>query len=102
MTKFTDKPIALVIGNETDGVSGELLENADKIIQIPMQSHVESLNVGVAAGISIYELKLKQVIGMIENKIRATLGREINVTSMFIQQVLDKKLKKFRNCPVLN
>jgi TrmH family RNA methyltransferase len=50
--------------------------------------------VGVAAGISIYELKLKQAIGMIEKKIKTTLGREINVTGMLIQQALDKELKK--------
>jgi TrmH family RNA methyltransferase len=94
MITFSSKPIALVIGNETNGVSDELLKSADDIIQIPMQCHVESLNVGVAAGISIYELKLKQVIGMIEKKIKTTLGREINVTAMLIQNVLDKKLSK--------
>ena len=94
MTKFSDKPIALVIGNETNGVSDELIKGADNVIQIPIQSNVESLNVGVAAGISIYELKLKQVIGMIDKKIKDTMGREINVTSMYIQKVLDKKIKK--------
>ncbi|MBN2038503.1 MAG: hypothetical protein JW864_00575 [Spirochaetes bacterium] len=93
MISLSDKPIALVIGNETEGASEVFMQNADNIIQIPMHSHIESLNVGVAAGISIYELKLKQVMGMIENKIKTTLGREINVTSMLIQRVLDKRLK---------
>jgi RNA methyltransferase, TrmH family len=90
---LSDKPVALVVGNETTGVSNEVLSNADLIIQIPMHTSVESLNVGVAAGITIYELKLKQVLGMIEKKIKSTLGREINVAAMLIREVLDKKLK---------
>ena len=47
-------------GNETDGVNDDFIAAADHIIQIPMDMAVESLNVSVAAGISIYELKFKQ------------------------------------------
>jgi tRNA G18 (ribose-2'-O)-methylase SpoU len=54
LVELDSRPIALVIGNETTGVSEELLKAADKSILIPMDSGVESLNVGVAAGISIY------------------------------------------------
>jgi TrmH family RNA methyltransferase len=70
------------------------MENADITVQIPMYSEVESLNVGVATGISIYELKLKQVLGMIEKQIKSTIGREINVATMLIQEALDAELKK--------
>lgn len=94
LVSLTDKPIALVVGNETDGASGMFIKNADITVQIPMQSDVESLNVGVAAGISIYELKLKQIIGMIEKKIKSTLGREVNVAASLIQEVLDRELQK--------
>ncbi len=94
LVKLDGKPIALILGNETEGVNEEFLLNSDLTIQIPMSGNVESLNVGVAAGISIYELKLKQILGIIVQKIRATLGREINVTAMFIKEVLDKELKK--------
>lgn len=94
LVKLTDKPVALVVGNETNGASDEFMNNADVTVQIPMHSEVESLNVGVATGISIYELKLKRVLGMIEKQIKSTLGREINVVAMLIRETLDKELKK--------
>jgi RNA methyltransferase, TrmH family len=94
LVNLTDQPIALVVGNETDGASKVFMENSDVIIQIPMQENVESLNVGVATGISVYELKLKQVIKMIEDRIKSTLGRELNVASMLVCEALDKALKK--------
>lgn len=94
LISLSDKPVALIVGNETEGASDEFMKYADITVQIPMQSEVESLNVGVATGISIYELKLKQVLGMIEKKIKSTLGREINVAASLIQEVLDKELKK--------
>lgn len=49
--------VALVVGNETDGVSDDVLAVADHVVRIPMAGRVESLNVGVATGISLYELK---------------------------------------------
>jgi TrmH family RNA methyltransferase len=88
------KPVALVVGNERTGVSLEIKNQADVLIQIPTSSDIESLNVGVAAGISIYELTLKQVMSMIEDKIKATLGRELNVAGMLVQEALDFELKK--------
>ncbi len=94
LVKLTDKPVALVVGNETFGASDELMESADITVQIPMYSEVESLNVGVATGISIYELKLKRVLGMIEKQIKSTIGREINVSAMLIREALDAQLKK--------
>ena len=94
MTKLDQRPVALVIGNESHGVSREFEEQADLLIQIPMSPDIESLNVGVAAGISVYELRLKQVFAMIEEKIKSTLGRELNVAGMLVQQALDAELKK--------
>lgn len=46
---------ALVIGNEGNGVSDELMEMSDVKIKIPMLGHLESLNVSVAAAILMYE-----------------------------------------------
>lgn len=48
--------VALVLGNEIDGVSREVLELADKIIEIPMKGKKESLNVSVAAGVALFHL----------------------------------------------
>ena len=94
LINISQKPIALVIGNETNGASDTFIKNSDATIQIPMNPNVESLNVGVATGISVYELKLKQVIKMIDNRIKSTLGRELNVASMLIREALDRELKK--------
>lgn len=90
--RLQPKPIALVVGNETDGISDTFLKHADVVVQIPMSTQVESLNVGVAAGISVYELKLKLVLAMLTKYIRSTLGREMNVTGKMIQMALDHDL----------
>lgn len=46
---------AIIIGNEANGVSKELLQIADKRIKIPMLGKTESLNASVATGIILYE-----------------------------------------------
>ncbi len=48
---------AIVIGSEAFGVSDAMLKLSDIKVQIPMEGEVESLNAGVAAGISMYLLK---------------------------------------------
>jgi RNA methyltransferase, TrmH family len=94
LVNLEPRPVALVLGNETDGACEEIIKAADKVIQIPMDSSVESLNVGVAAGISIYELKIKLIITMLEEKIKSTLGRQINVLGYLIRQIFDLELRK--------
>jgi TrmH family RNA methyltransferase len=94
LVELKPKPVALIVGNESQGVSWEFEDQADILIQIPMSETIESLNVGVATGISVYELKLKQVMSMIEQQIKSTLGRELNVAGMLVQRALDAELKK--------
>jgi 23S rRNA (guanosine2251-2'-O)-methyltransferase len=48
-------PLALIMGSEEDGISPQLLKEADHLAKIPMKGKISSLNVSVAAGISIYE-----------------------------------------------
>lgn len=48
-------PVALILGSEEDGISPQLLKEADYLAKIPMKGKISSLNVSVAAGISIYE-----------------------------------------------
>lgn len=48
-------PIALILGSEEDGISPELLKQADRLAKIPINGKIESLNVSVAAGIAIFE-----------------------------------------------
>ncbi len=48
--------IAYIVGNEINGVSEDLLEVCDHIVEIPMRGSKESLNVGVAAGIILFHV----------------------------------------------
>lgn len=52
-----DSPIALVVGNESDGCDSAWSACADHSISIPMDDRVESLNVGVAASLCCYVLR---------------------------------------------
>lgn len=47
--------IALVVGNEGNGICEELIKAADVRIKIPMHGSIESLNASVAAAIIMYE-----------------------------------------------
>lgn len=46
----------LVIGNEANGVSTEIIELSDSRVKIPIYGRAESLNASVAAGIMMYKL----------------------------------------------
>lgn len=52
-----NQSIALVMGNEVDGVEKNILELCDDVVHIPMYGKKESLNVSIAAGIAMYELQ---------------------------------------------
>ena len=49
-------PLCIVLGNEVDGVSEELIELCDQHVEIPMRGIKQSLNVATAAGIIGYEM----------------------------------------------
>jgi 23S rRNA (guanosine2251-2'-O)-methyltransferase len=49
-------PIGLVVGNEALGISREVLEMADEIVQIPMLGFKNSVNVAVAFGVVVFEV----------------------------------------------
>lgn len=48
--------IAIIMGNEAKGVNERLLKKCDNFLYIPMNKACESLNVGVATSIILYEL----------------------------------------------
>ena len=53
---FTGK-VALVLGSEGKGIRRNVLEHCDRVVTIPMQGHVDSLNVAAAAAILCYEVR---------------------------------------------
>ena len=56
------QPTAIIMGNESKGVSQELLDVCDATVHIPQAGHIESLNAAVAAGIVCYELHRQRQI----------------------------------------
>jgi len=48
-------PVAIAFGNEAHGIGAELLRKADLLFRIPVIGRAESLNVAMAASISLYE-----------------------------------------------
>lgn len=54
-------PVALIVGHETTGVSKEVLDICDQIVEIPMWGVNKSLNVVVSLGIVLYEA-VKRII----------------------------------------
>ena len=55
--KKEDFPLALIIGNEITGVSQDLLDMCDMSIEIPQYGIKQSLNVAVAYGIAVFDLR---------------------------------------------
>lgn len=55
-TIATDKPVALVLGNEIEGVSEVVMSLCDGALEIPQHGTKHSLNVSCAAAIVIWEL----------------------------------------------
>jgi TrmH family RNA methyltransferase len=68
LTPLSGAPVALVVGNETDGVGDEALRLADHVVRIPMAGAIESLNVGVATGVSISELHRAMVLASLPRR----------------------------------
>lgn len=51
------RPVALVLGGEGAGMRHNVSEHCDAVVRIPLAGHVESLNVSVAAGICLFEVR---------------------------------------------
>lgn len=50
-----NRPTAVIMGSEEDGISPMLLKTADRLAAIPLAGSTGSLNVSVAAGVILYE-----------------------------------------------
>jgi tRNA G18 (ribose-2'-O)-methylase SpoU len=49
--------LVLILGEEVDGISSDILSKCDSLVEIPMHGQKESFNVSVAAGIALYGLR---------------------------------------------
>lgn len=55
------KPSALVLGNEKEGVSRDMIEAADHRVIIPMSGFVQSYNISVAGALCLYQMYLSRM-----------------------------------------
>ncbi len=61
------RPLALVFGSESGGISAESLAYADKVVRIPMLGMVQSLNLSVSVAVILYEaLRQRGAQGLLE------------------------------------
>ena len=52
--------VAVILGSEGSGMSRLVRDNCDALVSIPTTGHIDSLNVSVAAGILMYEIRRRQ------------------------------------------
>ncbi|MEP0984653.1 23S rRNA (guanosine(2251)-2'-O)-methyltransferase RlmB [Ekhidna sp.] len=50
-------PTAIIMGSEESGISEELIQISNEVAKVPLTGAIESLNVGVAAGMALYEVQ---------------------------------------------
>ena len=54
-------PLAVIVGNEGEGIRHGLREQCDFLVQIPMAEGMESLNVSVACGVMLFEARRQRL-----------------------------------------
>lgn len=53
---LSDRPLLVVVGSEGKGLSRLVTETCDAIVSIPISASTESLNAGIAASVTLYEI----------------------------------------------
>jgi len=56
------EPLVIVVGSEGKGLSRLVRETCDQIVSIPMSSAVESLNAGIATGVTLFEVARRRAL----------------------------------------
>ena len=55
---MNESKLAIVMGNEGDGLSYQTIAEADYVVRIPMAHGVDSLNVAAAAAVAFWQLRV--------------------------------------------
>lgn len=56
------EPLVLVVGSEGKGLSRLVTENCDAVVSIPISGDTESLNAGIAASVTLYEVSKRRAL----------------------------------------
>jgi 23S rRNA (guanosine2251-2'-O)-methyltransferase len=54
--QLAKEPVLVVVGSEGKGLSRLVTENCDAVVSIPISASTESLNAGIAASVTLYEI----------------------------------------------
>lgn len=54
--ELADRPLVVVVGSEGKGLSRLVTEHCDAVVSIPISAATESLNAGIAASVTLYEI----------------------------------------------
>jgi len=88
------RPTVLVVGNEVEGVSPEILPLATHRIKIPMVGMVRSLNVSVATGVILYEaFRQREAAGLYDQPQLSPAEMEAIIRRWAYEDVLRRKQK---------
>jgi len=60
--ELAKEPLVIVVGSEGKGLSRLVGQTCDQIVSIPMSSAVESLNAGIATGVTLYEVARRRAL----------------------------------------
>jgi TrmH family RNA methyltransferase len=55
--EFSNRPVLLMMGNEQQGLPDDLAEICDRLLRIPQAGRADSLNLAVATGVMLYEIR---------------------------------------------
>jgi TrmH family RNA methyltransferase len=68
---YSQGPVVLAMGNEQQGLPPDLAEACDRLIRIPQAGRADSLNLAVATGVALYEIRRAALPG-----IGSTIGKD--------------------------
>ncbi|MBN9236406.1 RNA methyltransferase [Mesorhizobium hungaricum] len=54
---FSNKPVLLLMGNEQQGLPDDLAASCDRLLRIPQAGRADSLNLAVATGVMLFEIR---------------------------------------------
>jgi 23S rRNA (guanosine2251-2'-O)-methyltransferase len=61
--QLAKRPVLVVVGSEGKGLSRLVTENCDAIVSIPINAATESLNAGIAASVTLYQIATLRAAG---------------------------------------
>ena len=73
-------PVALVFGNELDGLTDVALDNADAYLRIPMRGFVDSFNISVSAALCMHHLTHRMRSRGVTWQLSETEARELRLS----------------------